>query len=318
MGKLLNMVFFAMCLAFIAGLLLAFGTPYALKSLSIWIIEYLIFFAGISVIIAFLFFRKRSATFFKLLKDNYGYGIVFLTSGIFFNSVLLYLGFSSVEYVTLFTFLSGFMVVLYKWTWEKYLNVWTVWTSIMWAAWIGSTWSFETVILIFGGMCVYDIWAVFRTKVMKKLVLSVLTAKSIPPMFLTDMDIQAVRERLSGAPSDPNKVIKGRLLGNGDLILGGMFPVAVAISYGIPAGILVLIGEAAGMWLNFYVIEKRNVGLPALPLIFGSELAFFLFVLLNQPLVILPVMFISYYLIDSMAIRQARKIKDKLAVSQAI
>lgn len=317
MDKLKIMIIISMLLAFVSGNLFSLNK----NATSILIIEYLIFFTGIAAIVAFIIFRKQSTLFITKLRDWYGFGIVFLSGAILWNFILNYLGVSGLLYVTLFTLFSGLMAVIYGWTWQRYLNAWSIFCCAMWSAWIGSTWNLNMVFEIFAGMCVYDIIAVFRTKIMSNLILKILQAKTIPPMFLTDMDIPAVVNRLNGGALDKSKPIKGHLWGGGDIILGTMLPIAVSIHYGIIWGIILFFAEILGIMLNFRIVDNRRVGLPALPLLFSSEVAayvllsffnYFGFGSLIGGVIILGV---TYWSIDRMAVWQRKKI-DALKAKQ--
>lgn len=327
MSKLFNMIIVTLILSFIIGIF--FTNTYSPTSPESIFIEALLstIVVGIFVILAVLIVSKIIGKINQIVRkkppapknsvtnfimNNYGYGIVFITSALFFNVVLNGLGITGILYFVLFTFFCELMVVLYKWTWEKYLNVFSIFTTAVWGAWIGVSWGMNLILLIFLGFVVYDIIAVFRTKIMKNLVIRVLSARSVPPMFLTDMDIVNLRARIRGE-ADPKKVpVKGHLLGNGDMIFGSAFAVGGLIYFNnFLAGSILVLGCIMGIWLNYYIVEKRKVGLPALPIIFASQFGFYLFFITGNilPIVVSPI--IAFVFIDKLAIKQAKK-KEKL------
>jgi presenilin-like A22 family membrane protease len=67
-----------------------------------------------------------------------------------------------------------------------------------------------------------------------------------------------------------------QLLGLGDIIIPGIVIAAVGIRASFTAGLLAAIGAAVGVIANMLVLKKAKRGLPALPLIFISELLFYL------------------------------------------
>ena len=274
------------------------------------------FFSVTYAVLRFFFHKKFPLI--KYVADYYGYGMVLLTTGIFLNFGLPDLGIGGIAYVTLFTFLSGLAVLLYKWFWKQYLNAFTIFVSAILAAYIATIWSMETVLVVFAFLCIYDVIAVFKTKFMKSMILTVLQAKTVPPMFLTDINLSEMIRKLTKQKnkkkSTKPKKVKGHMLGNGDVILASCFAIAsFAYLNSIVAGIIILICGSIGIWLNFTIVAKRSVGLPALPLIFASQIGIFIaFISLPVGIVLtISLLIITYFFIDKMAIRQALK-KDKL------
>ena len=320
MDKLMNLIWITMFLSFFLGIALSTFTS---QATGVTVVQYIIFILGCSAIIAVIIFRKHREGIIRVATDYYGFVIIFLASAMLTDPLLSYLGFTGLLFVTLFTLLCGLIVLLYDLFWEKYLNAFSIYTSAIVGAWIGASTSLEIVILLFIGFCVYDILAVFRSKLMRNLVLRVLKAKTVPPLFFTDMNLKDVLDRLEGK-QDPKKIIKGNLLGGGDTLLGSMFPVAATIAYSIPIGFFVMIGGLAGIWLNFSIVKKRNVGLPALPVICTCEFGFLAIPLflssigLGSILLAIIIIGVTYYAIDRMAIRQAIKIAKLKAIEDAV
>lgn len=70
---------------------------------------------------------------------------------------------------------------------------------------------------------------------------------------------------------------KTSLLGLGDIIIGGFPIVAVTIYQSATIGFAIALGAILGMTLNFLIVRIVKKGLPALPLLFFTELLIYLF-----------------------------------------
>lgn len=317
MDKLDLLMGMSLLLAFTFGIFFSYVAP--ANSIVLIYIEYFIFFLFSIAIFGGLILRKFLPNLTAFLIDYYGYGLMFLSAGIFFVPVLNVAGLAfSLIYVSLVVFLSGVMLILYRDNWKAHLNLFTLFTSAMFATYIGSVTGVPLMIEIFMGLCVYDIMAVFRTKLMATLVSKVLHSKTIPPMFLTDMDLPTVIAKLdNNLPK--NVEIKGHFIGNGDVIMASAFAISVGMGMNVTYGLLLLVAGFIGIKLNFAISNARKVGLPALPLIFITELM--ALVALNHPTLVTCMYCIGgiaagYYFIDGMAIGAAKR-KEKLLAEQA-
>ena len=74
----------------------------------------------------------------------------------------------------------------------------------------------------------------------------------------------------NGDINAPKKPKVTYALGLGDLILPSIFPIAIMLKFGIFPAFIAVIGATIGVGLNLYIVKKRSIGLPALPLIVSS------------------------------------------------
>ena len=76
------------------------------------------------------------------------------------------------------------------------------------------------------------------------------------------------------------KASKTSLLGCGDLVIPGLVVASAAFSGSLLLGVGIAVAGFIGMIGNFLIIRRYKVSLPALPLVFVAQLAFYIIVLL--------------------------------------
>lgn len=281
MKKILTLALFAYIASVVLGYLISVGLssgtiPSDLFKSAIQdvYLNILIFFIIFSLnIIGFKFFPKITGTLVKY----YFILVVFIISLEY--SVIL----SSVAGHAIIGSLLGLGVAIlvcaiYYRTWYELFNFWGLFITIFISALVGQEYSLSYMVIWLTFFALYDYAAVFLSKVMKFIVVSFVGMERIPQAFIYEGSLQEIIARLKakgdGAPAKKNakKPSNSNLLGLGDLLIPSCFAVSVIHVSPILAVAVAFFGFL-GLLLNFNILIKHRIGLPAIPLIFAPQVA---------------------------------------------